>query len=278
MSHFEFERNTTDGLSLYFQDWHTEQEQKGVICLVHGLGEHTGRYLHWVEWLNQAGYSVVSYDLRGHGKSGGVRGHVSSFDDYADDTNLLLTEAKNRYPHTKVFLYGHSLGAIIVAYYVLKMKPQLSGVILSALSIKTPLQEQKGKILLAKVIGSVLPKLSMKSGLDPKTISRDPEVVSRYIHDPLVHDQITTGFGKSSINALVYLDQNVSEWTLPVLIMHGEMDKLGYAEGSREFASKIKGDCTLKIWPGLVHEVHNEPENKQVFEFLRKWLDDHSRA
>jgi alpha-beta hydrolase superfamily lysophospholipase len=275
MAHFEFERKASDGLSVYFQGWQTEGAQKGVICLVHGLGEHSGRYVQWANWSNQAGYTVISYDLRGHGKSAGLRGHVTSFEEYFKDTDILLQEAKSSYPSLPCFLYGHSLGAIIVCDYVLHRKPQLAGVILSAISIKTALQEQKGKILLARLIGAISPKFTMDSGLDPATISRDPEVVSTYVNDPLVHRKITVGFGISSMAAIDFIHEHANEWTLPVLIMHGEMDKLGYADGSRELASKIKGDCTLKIWPGMVHEIHNEPEKQQVFEFLLQWLDTH---
>ncbi len=275
MSHYEFEQKAFDGLSLYFQAWQTEQNQKGVICLVHGLGEHSGRYEYWSTLLNQVGYSVLIYDLRGHGKSGGSRGHISSFNDYINDTDLLLKEAEDRFPGASHFLYGHSLGALIVSNYVLLRKPKLAGVIITGLSTKTALQEQKGKIILAKVIGALFPRISMNSGLDPLTISRDQAVVSKYKNDPMVHSQVSAGFGKSTIDAIDRINQHASEWTLPVLIMHGEKDKLSYVEGSRDFASKIKGDCTLKIWSGLFHEVHNEPENEQVFEFLHQWLDSH---
>jgi alpha-beta hydrolase superfamily lysophospholipase len=277
MSHIEFERTAFDGLKLYFQGWQTEQELKGVISLVHGLGEHSGRYAHWADLLNQAGYSVLSYDLRGHGKSGGQRGHISSFNDFLNDTEVLINEAKSQFPPAPLFLYGHSLGGIIVTNYVLRKKPQLNGVIVTALSNKTSLQEQKAKVLMSKVLGFVVPKLSMSTGLVPETISRDPEVVGKYINDPLIHHQATLSFAKGSLDAIAWADEHAEEWNLPVLFMHGEMDKLGYADGSREFAAKIKGDCTLKIWPGMFHEVHNEPEKDQVFDYLRKWLDKHSQ-
>ena len=276
MSHIEFEKSSFDGLRLYFQGWQSEHELKGVISLVHGLGEHSGRYSTWAGLLNQAGYTVLSYDLRGHGKSGGQRGHISSFDDYMKDTALLLDEAKKRYPEAAQFLYGHSLGGIIVTNYVLRKKPQLNGVIVSGLANKTSLQEQKGKIILAKVLGSIVPKMSMSTGLVPATISKDPQVVEKYIHDPMVHNKASVGFAKASMDAINYDDQHAQEWELPVLFMHGELDKLGYADGSREFSGKIKGDCTLKIWPGMYHEVHNEPEKDQVLDYLCKWLDAHT--
>jgi alpha-beta hydrolase superfamily lysophospholipase len=275
MSHIEFEKSAFDGLNLYFQGWQTENEVKGVISLVHGLGEHSGRYADWASSFNQAGYTVLSYDLRGHGKSGGRRGHISTFDDFLADTALLVSETNQRYPDAPKFLYGHSLGAIIVTNYVLRKKPNFNGVIVSGLSNKTSLQEQKVKILLSQVLGSIIPTISMSTGLVPATISRDSQVVEKYIHDPLVHSKATLGFAKSSLSAINYADQHAGEWNLPVLIMHGELDELGYAEGSREFAAKIKNDCTLKIWPGMFHEVHNEPEKDQVFIYLREWLDAH---
>ncbi len=276
MTHSEFELSSFDGLRLYFQCWQTDQSQKGTVCLVHGLGEHSGRYAHWADLLNQAGYNFLAYDLRGHGKSGGQRGHASSFDDYVKDTDILLKEAEDRFPGMPRFLYGHSLGALITTYYVLRRKPQLNGVIVTALSNKTSLQGQKAKVMLSKVLGSIVPKMTIDTGLVPETISKDPELVKRYVNDPLVHHKATVGWGKSTLEAIAWSDQHVGEWTLPVLFMHGEQDQLGYADGSREFASKIKGDCTLKIWPGMYHEVHNEPEKEQVFAYLLDWLDAHS--
>jgi acylglycerol lipase len=278
MAQYEFTRNGFDGLNLYFRAWQTEQEQKGVICLVHGLGEHSGRYANWADLLNQAGYSLLTYDLRGHGKSAGQRGHVRSFEDYLKDTDLFLKEAQDRYPGVAMFLYGHSLGALIVSEYVLSRKPKLNGVIITALSNKTPLQEQKIKVALSKLLGTLVPRISLSSGLIPSTISKDPEVVRQYVNDPLVHHQVSLGWGKSALDNIAWIEQHANEWTLPVLFMHGEKDQLGYAEGSRQFAAKIKGDCTLKIWPGLFHEVHNEPEKEVVFAFLRNWLDEHANS
>jgi alpha-beta hydrolase superfamily lysophospholipase len=245
--------------------------------MVHGLGEHSGRYAHWAALLNQAGYDYMAYDLRGHGKSGGQRGHVSSFDEYVKDTDLLLKEAAERFPGIPRFLYGHSLGGLIVNYYVLLRKPQLNGVIVTTLSNKTSLQGQKAKVMLSKILGSIVPKMSIETGLIPATISRDPDIVTRYVNDPMVHHQVTVGWGKSALETIAWTDQRAGEWTLPVLFMHGEEDQLGYAEGNRKFASKIAGDCNLKIWLGLYHEVHNEPEKEQVFAYLLNWLDGHTK-
>jgi alpha-beta hydrolase superfamily lysophospholipase len=278
MSYDDFTKKSFDGLSLYFQVWQPENEPRGVVSLVHGLGEHGGRYSHWAKLLNQANYAFLTYDLRGHGKSEGQRGHVSSFEEYLIDTDLLLKEAEAMIPGVPRFLYGHSLGGLIVTDYALHRKPRLNGVVVTALSNRTSLQEQKGKVMLSKLLGTIVPKMTLSSGLIPETICRDPEVVTRYVNDPLVHHQVTVGWGKGVLNSINWTEQHANEWTLPVLFMHGELDKLGYSEGSREFANKITGDCTLKIWPGLFHEVHNEPEKEIVFEYLRNWLDMHSHV
>lgn len=278
MPNYEFERKAFDGVNLYFQGWQTEEKPKGVICLVHGLGEHSGRYSAWATLLNRAEYSVLAFDLRGHGKSEGQRGHVSSYKDYFEEIEILLREAKLRFPGIPCFLYGHSLGAIIVVNYVLHQKPQVNGVVITALSHKSSLQKQKEKIMIAKVLGAIAPTLSMDTGLVPSTISKDPEIVSRYVNDPLVHHKSSLGWGKNTLEAISWSELHASEWTLPVLFMHGELDQLGFAEGSREFAGKIKGDCTVKIWTGLLHEVHNEPEKELVFSYLREWLDKHTRT
>lgn len=275
MAHDEFFRAAFDGLKLYFQCWQADSQTKGIICLLPGLGEHSGRYDDWASRLNKANYSVLAIDLRGHGKSDGQRGHVSSYNEYLNDTDLLIKEAKGRFPDIPCFLYGHSLGGMIASEYILRTKPALSGAIITALSYKSSLQDQKGKIWLAKILGTIVPRMSISTGLVPSTLSKDPEVVARYVGDPLVHHVASLGWGKSTLESIAWAEQHATEWTLPVLLMHGEEDKLGYAEGSREFASKITGDCTLKIWPGLQHEVHNEPEKEEVFEFLRQWLDKH---
>jgi acylglycerol lipase len=278
MSHFEFEGKAFDGLRLYFQGWQADTEAKGAVCLVHGLGEHSGRYTQWAEWLNNAGYSVLSFDLRGHGKSGGQRGHVLSYEEYFRDVDIALQETKARFPKKAVFLYGHSLGGMIVAEYVLRRKPKLAGAIITALSYQSSLVEQKMKVLLVKLLGGVIPKMQIDTGLVPATLSHDPEVVSRYINDPLVHHISSLGMGKATLASIAWGTAHAGGWALPVLVMHGELDRLGFAQGSRDFASKITGDCTLRIWPGLFHEIHNEPEKDQVFGYLRDWLDRHSQS
>lgn len=274
MSHIEYEWKAADGLKIYAQAWEPETAPKAVVCLVHGLGEHGGRYTYVAETLNQGGYAVLASDLRGHGKTEGKRGHAPSFDAFMDDMAILLKNAAQCYSGSPCFLWGHSLGGVLVANYVLRRKPQLEGVVItSAGFLRTSISNQKTKIQFAKIAGKIIPEMSMPTGLDAKKISRDPEVVERYVNDPLVHGVATLAMAKYTIDAIPWACAHASEWTLPVLIMHGDGDAIAFVSGSEEFANLIKQDCTLKIWPGLWHETHNEPEKEQVLAYALGWLD-----
>ncbi|MFZ5920990.1 MAG: alpha/beta hydrolase [Chloroflexota bacterium] len=274
MQSFEYAWQSADGVPFYGQGWMPEAP-KAVVCLVHGLGEHSGRYAHMGKAYAGAGYALLGFDLRGHGKSGGVRGHAPSFEAFMQDIDRLLEEAGNRYPGLPRFIYGHSLGGILTLNYALRRKPDVKGVITSAAGLRTAIELQKGKVFLARVFGSVIPSVVIPSGLDPNTISRTPEVVQRYVSDPLVHDKLSFGMGKSVMGAIAWAFEHAPEFPAPLLVMHGTADQLGFASGSQEFASKVKGDCTFKAWEGLSHELHNEPEQAQVFEYTVAWMDAH---
>ena len=274
MNHFETTWQAIDGLQLYAQGWEPEEEPVGVVCLVHGLGEHSGRYAHLAAFLNRAGYALMSFDLRGHGKSGGPRGHTPSIESFMNDIDLLMQTAVGRYPGKPRFLYGHSLGGILVLNYALRRKPQVAGVIATCAGLRTALEEQTAKVAFAKAMGTVLPSLSMPSGLDASMISRDPEVVRIYQADPLVHDRATLGMARNLMQAIPWAFEHAREFDAPLLLMHGTGDQIAFAKGSQEFANLAACDCTLKLWDGLYHEIHNEPEKDQVFAFFMEWMEE----
>ena len=147
MKHFESSWIAKDGLETYFQGWEPEKTPQAVVCLVHGLGEHSGRYVHVADHLTAAGFAVITMDLRGHGKSAGVRGHVNSMDNFLDDIDRLLKEAEDRYPGMPRFLYGHSLGGFLVLFYTLKRQPVLAGVVSTSPGLRSPLEKQTLKSL-----------------------------------------------------------------------------------------------------------------------------------
>lgn len=273
MKYEELRWESRDALELYTQKWEPENDLKGVVCLVHGLGEHSGRYLHWADRLVGAGYAVLISDLRGHGKSEGQRGHTPSFDHYADDVSILLEAAADSYPGKPAFLYGHSLGGLIVLYYLIQRRPEIAGAVVTGSALHSAVAEQKVKVYLARLLGSITPTGSMPSGLEQEAISSDSAVVEAYRKDPLVHDRVSFGFGKQSLQAIDYVFNNASRINLPLLIMHGTDDRLAYASGVKELAGLIPGDCTLKLWEKFYHEIHNEAKQDEVFTYLKKWLD-----
>jgi len=277
MQHFEFEWQTEDGLRLYAQGWQPETEPRGVVCLVHGLGEHSGRYTHLAAFLNRAGYALLAFDLRGHGKSEGQRGYAPSYEVLLDDIANFLAEAAERYPDRPRFLYGHSLGGTLVIEYALCRRPQLAGVIATGPLLRTAFEPPAWKLTLAKIMRSAWPTLALSNELDRQALSRDPEVVRAYNDDPLVHDRLSARLGMDMLQSGLWALEHAAEFPLPLLLMHGGADRLTSAQASREFAAQAGEVCTLKIWDGFYHEIHNEPEQAQVFEYLLGWLESNLR-
>ncbi|MBA7568977.1 Monoacylglycerol lipase [subsurface metagenome] len=273
MKHSEFEFKTFDGLSLFGQSWQPEDRPRAVVCLVHGIGEHSGRYVHVADSLTQTGYALISIDLRGHGKSEGPRGHIPSYEAIMQDISSLLEVSNKKFPQLPSFLYGHSLGGNLVLNYVLRRQSHLKGVIATAPWLRLAFEPPRFKIILAQITNYIWPSFSQKNGLDTKVLSHDPEVVYAYENDPLVHDHISARMFNSIYQAGQWALEHASEFSLPLLLMHGGADRLISVEASREFADKITENCTFKIWDGLYHEIHNEPEKKEVFKFLIDWLD-----
>lgn len=273
MRPFESKWEGKDGTNFYMQGWEPDEKPQAIIALIHGLGEHTGRYAHVAEILTQAGHVLAGFDLRGHGKSSGQRGHFPSIDMVMQDVNEFFTFLLGRYPESLPrFIYGHSIGGLISLNYALRYKTGLKAVIVTAPALRSSLQEQKVKVALVKVLGAVFPTLTLPSGLKPADISRDPNVVEAYVNDPLVHGKITVGFGKSALDGIDYASSHAKEFSYPLLMMYGSEDKITYISGGEDFARLVAGDITFKKWDGLYHEIHNEPEQAQVFDYMLEWL------
>lgn len=275
MKHIEFELQTSDGLKLYAQEWHPVSDPSAVVCLVHGKGEHSGRYSNVVSALTKAGYILLAFDIRGHGKSDGRRGHSSSYETVMDDISILLNEASNRFPELSCFLYGHSMGGNLVINYVLRRKPQLAGVIVTGPWLQLSFKPSACQLLLGKIMYTIIPFLSMTGKKDNQALSRNSEVVLTFEKDPLSHDKISVRLALDVINSGKWALEHAAEFSLPLLIMHGSADRKTSPEASRDFSEHISGNCTYKLWEGLYHEIHNEPEQQEVFDFLIKWLKKH---
>jgi len=252
--------------------------RRGIVVIVHGVGEHLNRY-HWLtETLTQHGYDCVLYDQRGHGRSAGSRIYVSNFTDFVDDLVQVHELATKRQNGTSLYVFGHSMGSIVVLLEVLRHPEHWDGVIVAGcplipLARLPPWLEPIGR--LAAVLA---PKARIRTGIKASDISHDPKVVQEYTQDVLVEQKITLQWGTKFLDALDEVNHHAAEITKPILLLHGEADRIADVKGSEQLFCKLSAsDKTLKTYPGLFHELHNEPERDRltVFIDILNWLTQH---
>ncbi len=264
--------------SVRVYEWQPEVV-KAVIVLVHGLGEHAGRYEHVAAALTQAGYLLTAFDLPGHGKSDGVRGHIASYDLVMDFVNRLLEEATAKYPNKPRFVYGHSMGGNIMLYYLLKRRPNLAGAVVTSPGLGTADPVPAWKSMLGKALYNMAPSMQMDNGLLLSGLARDASVVEAYKADPLVHGKISTRLGIDLLNHGQEIVRHAGEFPdIPLLLMQGSGDKIVSPQVTDQFAKNFRGDLTYRVWDGMYHELHNEPEKQQVLDAMVTWLDQRVAA
>ncbi|MCP4142381.1 MAG: alpha/beta hydrolase [Chloroflexi bacterium] len=264
---------STDGLDLFAHAFPPEKPPKAIVCMIHGHGEHIERYEHLAQALNNADYAMIGFDHRGHGQSEGLRGHTPSYEMLLDDIDSFLVEVNEHYPDLPHILYGHSMGGNLVLNYALRRNPQLKGVVATGPWIKLAFEPPATQVFLGNMMDKIYPAFIQNSGLDTAALSHDSEVVRAYEEDNLVHDKVSArlfvGMYKSGLWAL----ENAKDFSLPLLLMHGGGDTITSAAASREFAEKAGDNVTLKIWDDLFHEIHNEPEQAEIFKTTIEWID-----
>ena len=275
MKHSESTFKGSENLPLYYQSWQPEGDTKAVMAIVHGFGEHSGRYMNVVNKLVPAGYAVYGFDHRGHGKSPGQRGHISRWNEFTEDVRRFLEIVQEEQKGKALFLYGHSLGGLIVLDYVIANPKGLKGVIASG-----PLLSQPGispvLLLLSKVMSRIWPGFSIDTKLDVNTISRDPEVIKAYEQDPLVHSLASARFGTEISAATEWTQAHADKITLPLLIVHGAADVLVEPQGSAEFFDKVTfADKERIVYPEGRHESHNDIDREKVLQDIFIWLEKH---
>ena len=260
-----------EGLQIFARNWPVDLP-KAVIALVHGQGEHLGRYDHVAHWFNAHGFAVTLYDQQGHGQSEGTRGHAASIEVLLDDLGQFLEKTKDLYPGLPVFLYGHSMGGNVALNYVLRRKPDLKGIITTGPWIRLAFEAPALKVAAGYLLKRFMPNLTLPNGVHAKFVSRDPEVVKKYVNDPLVHARVSAAGGIALLEGAGWLNKYSGPMPIPALLMHGGADRLTSAPATREFSTRVTGDVTFQEWPGLYHEIHNEKEQEAVFEAVLKWI------
>jgi alpha-beta hydrolase superfamily lysophospholipase len=263
------------GGSIFWQKWEPAKP-KAVVVIAHGLAEHSSRYGHVADRLNDSGYAVYALDHRGHGRSDGTPGNIERFAFLRGDLDTLLSQARGEHPGLPVFLLGHSYGGLIALdYLVTRGASGLTGLCLSGAAVDPSVGSALERAM-APVLATIAPNLGVVP-LDATAVSRDPLEVKKYVEDPLnYHGKIRARTGAESLTAVKRVVAGLGRVTLPVLIQHGTEDRLVSAAGSKMVAEKIGStDKRLTLYDGLYHEIYNEPERDQVIGDLVGWLDAH---
>ena len=275
MAYSQYSWQTKEQINLFAQAWTPDGEIKAVLALVHGIGEHSGRYESVAMMLNREEYALLGMDLRGHGKSGGRRGHFS-FEDAMNDIDLLISQALKLFPGKPVFLYGHSLGGLLVLDYAMQRPvTSLKGIIATSPALGTANPVPAWKLTLANVMKSINPSMTMTNGLDVTAISHNPAVITSYKTDPLIHPLISARLGWDLLQTGPWVIEHAAEFpAIPLLLMQGNADRIVDPAATKKFAKNVKkGDITFQLWEGGYHEMHNEPNRDEVFNVLVHWLD-----
>lgn len=270
---------TTDGLTLHTRHWRAAAPAIGTAVLVHGLGEHVGRYEHVAEHLNAQGWDVRGFDQRGHGRSEGRRGDIARPHSLLQDLGAFLAEVRQADAARPLVLIGHSLGGLVAARFVaegLMANPAAWHVPVDALVLSSPAIDpglsavQKA---LLSVGPSLMPHLCVNNGLRPEWICNDPAVVQAYQRDPLVHDRISGLLGRFIADAGPAVLTVAPRWQVPTLLMWSAEDRCVSPRGSQRLAQALPGVlCEAQPFPGLAHEIFNERERDQVLARLSAWL------
>ena len=273
MNHSEGSFKGIRNADIYYQFWLPDGDVKAVLLIVHGLGEHSGRYMNFVNHFVPLGYAVYGFDHIGHGRSEGKREGIRRFSDYTETLTRYYKKVKESQHGEPIFLVGHSMGGLIVSHYLLEHRADFNGAIISAPVVKVSDTISKTTISLGKLLSVVAPQLGLLS-LDVKAISRDPEVVKKYVDDPLVfHGKTPARLAAELLKAMLYVTAQTEKITIPFIVVQGGADTLVDPGGAQMLYDRAgSADKTIKIYDGLYHEVFNEPEHPQVLKDVEMWI------
>lgn len=274
VKHEEFKWTAQDGKELYAQCWHASENIKAGILLVHGLGEHSSRYDIWSKWLAKEGYSVLSFDLRGHGKTPGKPADTSDYNKMLDDLDFLVEKGVEMCDNKPLFIYGHSFGGNLTANYVISKPNKIQGIILTSPWLELANIPPRHKFLMANILSRFFPKIKSKNGLRPEDISRELREVHKYRTDTRIHNKISIGLFAQAYERGIFAKRSIYKINVPVLVIHGSADNITSFNASREFVMNSGKKTTFFSIEGGYHELHNDSDKEKVFNIIVEWLND----
>jgi len=262
----------SDDMLIKHYRYDTASAPEAMMLLIHGLGEHAGRYSDWAKRFTDSGVGLRMFDLPGHGLSEGKRGVMPCYEKLYDMIDSELALIKNEYPGVPLFLYGHSLGGNIVLGFIVRRRPVINGAIVTSPWVRLSKQPSTIKKILSALLYIIMPDIPVSSGLDSSFISHESQVVKDYNEDPLVHGLISPRLFHEAGKAASDILNNGETIDLPLLLVHGRDDMITASSGSVEVASLVPR-AILKLWDGGYHELHNEPLKEDHFALIREWMD-----
>jgi alpha-beta hydrolase superfamily lysophospholipase len=264
-----------DGVQIYYQRAEPAGAPRGVILIAHGYAEHLGRYREFVEHLTGRGLATAALDHRGHGRSGGPRGHCGSFTEMVADLRTLADLAAGWWPSAPRILFGHSMGGLIALFYLLHHPDTVRAGAVSAPALRVPDAAPRVLQMVAMLLGRIAPRVAFSSNLDESLLARDPAVGKAYVADPLVHRRASAGFFRALRAAQGVVMAEANRLRVPLLLLQGDADRIVDPSGASEFAARLTCPHEFTMLPGFYHELLNEPvaERAKVLELLDGWFD-----
>jgi alpha-beta hydrolase superfamily lysophospholipase len=262
-----------DGARLSVRAWQPDGAQRAQVFVVHGLGEHSGRYASVIDAMTAEGFAVIAYDLRGHGRSSGPRGHASSIGVLVADLNAVIADALRRIGDGVRIMYGHSMGGAIVLSHALGFPDTAVARIVTGPAIRPAFVPPAWKVVFGRIARRIAPSIALTNEIDPNGLSHDEAVVRAYRADPLVHDRVSAALGIGLLELGDELLSTAADLRVPVLVVHGDADPVTSAISSRQFAVRAGKRCRYEGIPGSLHEVHHETSWPDTWRLMSEWLD-----
>jgi alpha-beta hydrolase superfamily lysophospholipase len=275
MQHSEATFEGAGGLTMYCQKWQPAEKARAVMAIIHGFGEHSGRYMNTVNHFVPIGFTVYGFDHRGHGKSEGKRGHIMKWSEFRQDVHNFLGIIRDRESDLPLFLLGHSMGGLIVLEYVLHHQENIRAIIASSPLLAQP-AISPFLMLLSRILSKIWPGFSIDTKLDVNSLSRDAQVIRAYQEDPLVHSTASARLGTELTAAIDWTHTHAPEFKLPLMIVQGDADSLVPTQGSHKFFHNLTiSDKEIHMYDGGYHEPHNDIDKAIVLNDIEQWIKKH---
>ncbi len=265
---------TSKSKKIFIREWKTKNQPKKNILVIHGLGEHSGRYNEFAKFYTKKGMGVYALDLQGHGKSEGKKGHIKSFDEFLDSVELSLIFIRKKFLETPIILFGHSLGGLIALNFLIeKESKEIESGIISSPWIETKIKVPEYLIKIQKILKNIFPSLRLNNRLISNHLSKNKDVVKKYNEDQLVHNKISLNLYSEVMRSIVNVREKASKIKINLFLYHGKSDKIISSNGTFKISNLLK-NYKIKFYDNVYHEPHNDIEKEEVYqdilEFIKK--------